>query len=282
MQRYFSFCQQFNVKCQFPLTGATLCRFVAFLGQQNLKHRTIKSLSGLCFAQINQGLGNPFREDTPRLDYVLTGIKLEEARKGSVTRPRLLITIDVLRKLKQVWLAPPVTFDDKMLWAAACTGFFGFIRAGEFTVPSSQAYDPDVHLSLGDLAIDSHNAPSLIHLAIKQSKTDHFRQRVDIFIGSTNWPVCPVKALIEYLWATEGALFLFESGAPLIRASLVARLQQALQRGGLNPSDFKGHSFRIRAAITSAKKDWKTHLFKPWAIGKVPPTRYTSSYRGPS
>jgi hypothetical protein len=112
LRRYFSFCQQFNVECQFPLTEATLCRFVAFLGQQNLKHRTIKSyLSGL-----------RFREDMPRLDYVLTGIKREEARKGSVT--------------------PPVTFDDKMLWAAACTGFFGFLRVGEFTVPSCHRQPP--------------------------------------------------------------------------------------------------------------------------------------------
>jgi hypothetical protein len=89
-------------------------------------------------------------------------------RKGPVTKPRLPITIEVLQNLKQVWLTPPVTFDDKMLWAAACTGFFGFLRAGEFTVPSSQAYDPDVHLSLGDLAIDSREAPSLIRLTIKQ------------------------------------------------------------------------------------------------------------------
>jgi hypothetical protein len=143
VRRYFSFCQQFNVECQFPLTEATLCRFVAFLGQQNLKHRTIKSyLSGLRFTQINQGLGNPFREDMPRLNYVLTRIKREQARKGSVTKPRLPITIDVLCKLKQVWLAPPVTFDDKMLWAAACTGFFGFLRVGEFTVPSCHRQPP--------------------------------------------------------------------------------------------------------------------------------------------
>jgi hypothetical protein len=159
-------------------------------------------------------------------------------RKGPVTKPRLPITIEVLQNLKQVWLTPPVTFDDKMLWAAACTGFFGFLRASELTVPSSQAYDPDVHLSLGDLAIDSHDTPSLIRLAIKQSKTDPFRQGVDIYIGSTNGPVCPVKALIEYLWvrpSTQGALFLFESGAPLTQASLVARLQQALPTSWAQP-----------------------------------------------
>jgi hypothetical protein len=126
------------------------------------------------------------------------------------------------------------------------------LRGGKLTVPSSPAYDPDVHLSLGDLAIDSHDTPSLIRLTIKQSKTDPFPQ---VFIGSTKGPECPVQALIEYLGvrlSAQGALFLFESGAPLTRALLVARLQQALQRPGLNPSDFNGHSFRIGAATTAA------------------------------
>ncbi len=38
-----------------------LARFAAFLGQQLLKHRTIKTyLSGVSFAQIQSGLGDPF------------------------------------------------------------------------------------------------------------------------------------------------------------------------------------------------------------------------------
>lgn len=68
-----------------------------------------------------------------------------------------------------------------MLWAAACTGFFGFLRAGEFTVPSTKGYDPDVHLNLQDLAVDSHSNPTMIRLRIKESKTDTFRKGADVF-----------------------------------------------------------------------------------------------------
>ena len=199
----------------FPLSETLLCYFVAFLGQQQLKHRTAKSyLSGLHFAQIHQGLGNPFLTDMPRLEYVLAGLKREEALKGARPKPRLPITAEVLRRMKQVWLSAPENADNAMLWAAACTGFFGFLRAGD---PSKQAYDPEVHLNLADLAIDSHDHPSLIRLLIKPSKTDLFREGVEVFLGASKGDICPVRAMVDYLSirpATPGPLFILQSGSP--------------------------------------------------------------------
>jgi hypothetical protein len=48
----------------------------------------------------------------------------------------------------------------------AWAGFFGFLRAGELTVPYGQAYDEGAHLKL----------------LIKASKTDPFWVGVDVFI----------------------------------------------------------------------------------------------------
>ena len=98
-----------------------------------------------------------------------------------------------------MWLSPPSHPDSLMLWAASCVGFFGFLQAGEFTIPSPQSYDSSVHLSLSDLAVDSHTTPSIIRLRIKQSKTDPFRQGVDIFLGATNADICPVQAVLQFL-----------------------------------------------------------------------------------
>ena len=49
-----------------------------------------------------------------------------------------------------------------------------------------------------------------------------------------------------------GPLFRFEDGRPLTRPQLVSALRFALANVGLNPGDYSGHSFRIRAATTAA------------------------------
>ncbi len=82
-RRFESFCAFLPATTTFPVTEQTLARFSAFLGQQQLKHRTIKTyLSGLRFAQIQSGLGDPFHtKSIPLLEYVLSGIKHEQSNR---------------------------------------------------------------------------------------------------------------------------------------------------------------------------------------------------------
>ena len=133
--------------------------------------------------------------------------------------------------------------------------FFGFLRVGEMTVPSLDAYDPSVHLSLGDVALDSRTAPTIVWLTIKQSKTDPFRKGAKLCLGRTESAVCPIKALLSYLaiWKTApGPLFISENGVPLTRAHFKTLLSATLKKAGLDDSKYNTHSFRIGAA-TSAK-----------------------------
>ncbi len=142
-----------------------------------------------------------------------------------------------------------------MLWAAACLGFFGFLRSGEMTVPSDAAFDPDTHLTPKDVSVDCPRKPTTMKVTIKTSKTDPFRRGVDIFMGKTDTDLCPVTAMLRYLlergWGA-GPLFIFKDGRFLTRQRLVGAIREALQAAGMDPRKFGGHSFRIGAATTAA------------------------------
>jgi len=142
-----------------------------------------------------------------------------------------------------------------MLWAACCTAFFGFLRVGEMTVPNVEEYDNTVHLSVGDVALDSRSNPTIVWLLIKQSKTDPFRMGAKLCLGRTESAICPVKAILPYLavrGGTPGPLFIFEDGTPLTRDSFKTLLSTTLRVAGLDDAHYNTHSFRIGAA-TSAK-----------------------------
>lgn len=151
----------------------------------------------------------------------------------------------------------PRSRDGSTIWAACCLGFFGFLRAGEFTIPSLEEYDETTHLSLADIALDSHSAPTLLRVHIKSSKTDPFRKGVDLFLGRTVSQICPVKAMTAFLLErgpAPGPLFTLQDGSTLSRARLVAAVRTCLRAGGVNEEKYSGHSFRIGAATTAASK----------------------------
>ena len=99
-------------------------------------------------------------------------------------------------------------------------GFFGFMRAGEFTCPSSNHFDSEVMLTPRDVAVDQIQSPSLLAMTLKQSKTDPFRMGVTIFLGRTGNLLCPVVAVLAYLAIrpqSPGPLFIFSDGSYLTR-----------------------------------------------------------------
>ena len=52
------------------------------------------------------------------------------------------------------------------------------LRIGELTTPDDGSYDPSVHLSFGDVAVDDPGCPAFVRVTIKQSKTDPFVKRL--------------------------------------------------------------------------------------------------------
>ena len=87
-------------------------------------------------------------------------------------------------------------------------------------MPTQAAYDPEEHLSLPDIAIDNRLSPSVVQVKIKQSKTDPFRQGVQLYLGRTDEDICPITGILPYLairGAKPGPLFVLEDGTYLTR-----------------------------------------------------------------
>ena len=254
--RFTNFCST-RRQLPIPVSENLLCFYVAQLANEGLVHTTIKSyLSAVRHLQISEGYPDPRIGDMPRLSQVMRGVKSQQAKEGRQGRPRLPITPSILCKLRQTWEHASGDFDHIMLWAASTTCFFGFMRAGEITIPSWDAYDPSAHLSFADIAVDDPSKPSLMEVRVKASKTDPFRKGVNLYMGRTNNDLCPITAMMAYLAIRgdgDGPLFRFQNGQPLTRERFVAKVREALSTSGIDHNKYAGHSFRIGAATTAAQ-----------------------------
>ena len=150
-----------------------LCSFASFLADQGLAPQTGKSyLSALRSMQISLGLPDPREHSSmPVFKRVQAGISRMRLLKGTPGRIRLPITVLMLGKIKTA------LFDSSnpkkvVIWAVACTAFFGFFRLGELFSESRRAFVPATDLSWGDVAVDNHSSPRMIQIHLKKSKCD--------------------------------------------------------------------------------------------------------------
>ena len=149
-----------------------------------------------------------------------------------------------------------------MLWAACCTGYFGFMRSEEFTLSNAQA---EPAITAGDVAFDLHTNQSICWLFLYQSKTDLKGWGTNIYLGRTNSSICPVSAMTNYLamWLPiPGPFSVFENGTLLLRDHFVQEIKQALRVAGLDETANSGHSFQIGAATSTARARVPAFLIK--------------------
>ena len=230
-----------------PADEQSLMCFATMLAD-SLNHSSIKVyLSAVRSLHIDNGLADPLI-NCLQLQWLLRGIKRVQ---GSPTPKRLPITIDVLQVLKRS--LDLSSQDHIMLWAACCLGFFGFLRAGEFTTNSP--FDPNIHLGVSDVQADTLQDPTCFQIHIKCSKTDPFWVGCYIYVGRGSDVVCPVVALGNFLAVRgpcPGPLFCFADCCPLTCQLLSASFS----------GNYSGHGFGIGAATTAASRGLPDHLIK--------------------
>ncbi len=240
----------------FPLTEDLLCTYAAFLVDQQLSPQTIKSyLSALRNWQISLGLPDPREQSSmPMLKRVQACICRLRLTRGSPTRIRLPVTPRLLRQIKQA-LASSVNSAKLVIWAVAATAFFGFFRLGELLCSTPQDFNKSMCLSWGDVAINSHLAPTMVQIHLKKSKCDQFGAGAKVVIGATGDKLCPVMALLDYLGQREdrkGAFYLGPNTKPVLKPWFVKQIRSILSSLGVAHHQYTGHSFMIGVATTAA------------------------------
>ena len=254
--------------------------FAAHLFNQQLSHGSIKSyLAAVRYAQICRGLGDPGISMMPQLEYVMKGIKKSSPQS---VRSRLPITPGILRDLKKVWQKMENKWDAKMLWAASCLCFFGFLRSGEVVAPTETDFDSQCHLCYGDVRVDNRITPSYIQVTLKASKTDPYRQGVKVYMGVTKSELCPVTAVVNFMVMrsdSPGPLFKRSNGRFLTRQGFVSSLRAALVEAGYPAERYAGHSFRIGAATTASRCGLQDALIK--TLGRWESAAYMSYIQTP-
>ena len=138
------------------------------------------------------------------------------------------------------------------------------MRVSEYTCPGAVLFSPDLQLSPHDVQINFHRRLAYIHL--KASKTAPFRVGACVRLGTTNYPLCPVSALIRYLAIRgnrPGSLFLFENGRYLTRQHVSSVLRRSLGAS----VNVNTHSLRIGGASALAAvntPDYVIQLLGRW------------------
>ena len=144
------------------------------------------------------------------------------------------------------------------------------------------SFDGTAHLTPADVAVNSHQNPTLLAVRIKKSKTDQFSQGTTIYIGKTSSTLCPVAAMLHYLSirpAESGPLFVTKDGQHMTKNKFMKMIRNTLAKAGIDSSGYKGHSFCIGAATTAAANGINECLIK--ALGRWSSSAYQTYIKIP-
>ena len=265
INKFVQLCASYNIASPLPVSQSVLCLFISHLANVGLSYGTIKTyLASVRHLQISMNLPEPRSVPMPKLALVERGIRHLGASSRR-TRSRLPIIPCILRQIKALWSREAICYDTIMLWAACCMAFFGFFRMGEITCSTSDGRSSEHCVSVADIAVDNTQEPPVIKIHLRSSKTDQFRQGVDIFLGRTGQDLCPVSALLAYLavrGSAPGPLFRLRDGCYLTKEVFITRVREALSVLGYDEESYAGHSFRIGAATTAAEQGVEDSIIK--------------------
>ena len=242
-----------------PASETTLRYFCAHLSALT-SYPTIKVyLAGIRLLHIENGFADPTKE-APLLHYLCTAIRRSQSTPPKKRQP---ITVSLLKIMeKELFRSNLPSRDKSAYWAAFILAFYGFLRASEYTTPSSSQYSSTTHLTVRDVTITT----SSLQLHLKRSKTDRYDKSAKLIVGPTHSLTCPVRAMQKYLAIHQrerrGSLFTLQSGKFITCRDVSSIPQQLLRSANLDWERYSGHSYRVGAATAAAAAGLPDHLIK--------------------
>ena len=200
-KKYLDFSASFALSPK-PITLEKVTLFIAYAGTQGWAASTIEvNLAGLRpFRHLADPTCSTPTFHTPYTNLIIWGIRRVHAPK-TPSQIWLPITMGMMLKIKASLAQEPHSFENRLVWAAACMGFFGFLRCSELLAPDNAPFDPRVHLRVADLHYIHSDLHHHIEVLIKTSKTDQLHIGTTIAFGATSQELCPVVAILDFLAA---------------------------------------------------------------------------------
>ena len=233
-----------------PITLEKVTLFIAYAGTQGLAASTIEVYLAGLFRLLADPTHSVPTFHTPYTNLIIRGIRRVNAARTH-SQIWLLITTGIMLKIKASLAQEPHSFENRLVWAAACMGFFGFLRCSEFMAPDNAPFDPRVHLCVADLHyihsdLHHHRGP---HQGLKDEPAPY---RYNNRPGGYQSRALPCRRNLG-LPSSSGALFMNGDEIPMHRRQFVSKIQHALHLAGVNERHFNGHSFRIGAATSASQ-----------------------------
>lgn len=211
-----------------------------------------KYLSAIRAWHIAQGWPEPLNpSENNRIDWSLRGLgRIVPARKRPLRPP---ITIHMLRTIRAALiLSDPF---DACIWAMATCAFWGLMRFGEVSSPTSHKFNGALHLKRSDAALSTDlNGARYARLDLPSAKTAKPGETQSVFIAEQEPDLCALQALANLAAvvpaAKEDPLFSWRDKhakiRPMAKQAALKRINGILSSVGLGTTF--GHSFRIGAA----------------------------------
>ena len=260
-RRFITFCAlrglRHNSGNCLPATAQWLIEWISALAGQ-VKAKTIKLyLCGLKSHHVDLGLPTSAFLDV-RLERVIRGFKHEHAEPGR--RARSPLTRDCLLKVLRYLWQP--TYKNATLRAAFTLAFASFLQIGEFTYSKADLdLGPNFRnwfLTRSSVRVSRDLSHMSVHLPA--SKTDPFRQGVEIIIAASKDEACPIVAMVNLQNMDQhrhplDPLFIANCHRrlPFTREYVVSNLHTLATAAGMGGGTWNGHSFRRGAATWAAE-----------------------------